>query len=543
MSSTVALRATIYTRFSSDEQDSDSCAVQERRARQAIEGNAWTLANVPHFEDDGVSGREMVRRPGFAGLLAAAASKAFDVVVVRDLDRFARAEPARVLGVLQTLSDAGVAVWQYTSREFVRLDGENVLLSAFKAYGNRAEALKASSRIREKLKDSDEAGTFTCAAPYGFKNQRKHKHTGQIGVFLDRKSTVGVVVRHEEQFPILFLIAELFLTLGTYNAVAAELNRRLICNPGGQQNWQSQTVRAILINPLYRGKLVRSRRVTVERAGSILRVPNAPEEIRTYYRPDLKVWDDATIAKLDAQIQARVRTQTWSVGVRKHLSSPFVRCPCGGSITPSSSKRSRSNTYCCTRIKSGACTAGLGYRNEDAVDAAVIAACAAVLTDEVVTRTREIIAEALAAVARPDTRATERDRLTRDMATAERRIEAARELVLDSTGAERDDHRASLRRQLDRLAALQGQLREVDAHQAPPDPRALLEDFDGRMRGLRDTLAAGGLGALPALQAILGNQRLTAIRTPDGCWELRGKAGVPVYYQARGSQVVSFLVH
>jgi DNA invertase Pin-like site-specific DNA recombinase len=542
MSKTVALRATFYTRFSSDEQDSDSCAVQERRARQAIEGNAWTLANVPRFEDDGVSGREMVRRPGFAQLLAAAASKAFDVVVVRDLDRFARAEPARVLGVLQTLADAGVSVWQYTTRDFVRLDGENVLLSAFKAYSNRAEAVKASSRIREKLKDSDEAGTFTCAAPYGFRNQRKHKHTGQIGVFLDRKSTVGVVVRHEEQFPILLLMAELFLKLGTYNAVAIELNRRLIPDPVGRQHWQGQTVRAILINPLYRGKVVRSRRVTVERAGSIVRVPNAPEEVRTYDRPDLKAWDDETIAKVDAQIKARVRVTTWSFGVRKHLSSSFIRCPCGGSITTSASNRSRGKHYCCTRLKSGACTGGLGYRSEAKVDAGVIAACSALLTDEVVTRTREIIAEALGALARTDTRALERDRLARDIATAERRIEAARELVLDSTGAEREDHRASLRRQLDRLEALRGQLRDLDAQQAPPDPRALLEDFDGRIRGLRDTLAAGGLGALPAIQAILGDQRLTATRTPDGRWDLRGKA-VSVFYQARGSQVVNFLVH
>jgi hypothetical protein len=61
MSKTVALRATIYTRFSADEHDSDSCAVQERRARQAIEGNASTLANVPHVEDDGVAKGEVPR--------------------------------------------------------------------------------------------------------------------------------------------------------------------------------------------------------------------------------------------------------------------------------------------------------------------------------------------------------------------------------------------------------------------------------------------------------------------------------------------------
>jgi site-specific DNA recombinase len=541
MEKTVASRATIYTRFSSDEGDSDSCAVQERRARQEIDGNGWTLANVPPFEDDGISGREMVRRPGFARLLAAAASKAFDVVVVRDLDRFARAEPARVLGVLQGLADAGVSVWQYTTRDFVRLDGENVLLSAFKAYGNRAEAMKASSRIREKLKDSDEAGTFTCAAPYGFKNQRKHKHTGEIGVFLDRKSTVGVVVRHSEQFPILILIADLFLTLGTYNAVATELNRRLIPDPGGKQNWQSQTVRAILINPLYRGKIVRSRRVTVERAGSIVRVPNQPENVRTYDRPELKVWDDETIAKLDAQIEARARNTTWSIGARKHLSSSFLRCPCGGSIVPSSSQRAP--TYCCAKVKSRACKGGIGYRNEQAVDAAVIEVCASLLTDEVIKRTREIITAALDVRAQHDTRLVERDRLTRDIATTERRARQAEELVLDSEGAERDRYRASLREHLDRVTAVREQLRQLDAQEAPPDPRALLAGFEARVRTLRETLARGGLAALPVVQALLGGQRLTVTRTPDGRWDLRGKSVAPVFAQVCRNQVVTIVVH
>jgi hypothetical protein len=434
-----------------------------------------------------------------------------------------------------------VSVWQYTTREFVRLDGEHVLLSAFKAYSNRAEAMKASSRIREKLKDSDEAGAFTCAAPFGFKNQRKHKHTGEVGVFLDRKSTVGVIVRHDEQFPILLLIADLFLKLGTYNAVAAELNRRLIPDPGGQQNWQSQTVRAILINPLYRGKLVRSRRVTAERAGSIVRVPNKPEDIRTYERPELKVWDDETSKKLDAQIQARTRNTTWSVGARKHLCSSFLRCPCGGSIVPSSSQRAP--TYCCSRVKSGACTAGTGYRNEAMVDAAMIKACVDLFSEEMIARTREIITAALDVRTQHDTRLAERDRLMRDIASAEKRSRAFEDMAADSEGAERARHRASLRDQLARLEALKTQLQELDAQEPAPDPRALLADFDARVGDLRATLARGGLAALPVVQAILGGQRLTVIRTPAGRWELRGKSAVPVFAQVCRSQVVSFLVH
>jgi DNA invertase Pin-like site-specific DNA recombinase len=545
MKTTVAPRAAIYTRFSSDERDSDSCAVQQGEARKAIVAHGWKPAtDDPTFEDDGISGREMVRRPGFSRLLAAASSKAFDVIVVRDLDRFARGDVFRVGYVLQILHDHGVRVFEYLKGEFVNIDGENALLTAFKMYGNRNEAMKTSGRIKEKLRVADEGGTFTVAAPYGFKNARKHKHTGEIGVFPDRKSTVGVVVRHEEQFPVLLLIAELFLQFQTYNAVAVELNRRLIPDPIGRQNWQSQTVRAILLNPFYRGKIVRGRRKTVEVGGTIKRVPNEPDEIRYYDRPEFRVWDDETNKKLDAQIQARARNTTWSVGARKHLSSSFLRCQCGGSIVPSSSPRCP--TYTCSKIKGHACTAGLGYRNEQVVDRALVEACIPILSNEVIDRTRAIIKEALDVRVQHDTRLVEHERLTRDIATAEKRVRSAEELVLDSEGPERDRYRASLREQLARLAAFRTQLQELDAQEPTPDPRALLADFDARVMGLRETLARGGLAALPVMQAILGGQRLTVTRTPEGRWELRGKGAVGALYrdrEARWSQALSFLVH
>ena len=62
MTSKVSLRASIYTRFSHADGDSDSCAVQEQMARQAIEAEGWTLTKA--HADDGISGREMVKRPG-----------------------------------------------------------------------------------------------------------------------------------------------------------------------------------------------------------------------------------------------------------------------------------------------------------------------------------------------------------------------------------------------------------------------------------------------------------------------------------------------
>ena len=90
------------------------------------------------------------------------------------------------------------------------------------------------------------------------------------------------------------------------------------------------------------------------------------------------------------------------MGMRKHLASSFLRCRCGGTIVPSSSPRAP--TYCCSRVKGRACTAGLGYRNEQVVDWALIEACMGLLSDEVIGRTRTLIREALDVHAQHDTR-------------------------------------------------------------------------------------------------------------------------------------------
>src|SRR5260370_18490213 len=247
------IRAAIYARFSHAEGDSDSVDVQTRQAKKALEANGWMLNEAYVLEDDGFSGREMLRRPGLRRLLEAAARGEFDVIVLRDLDRFSRSEPSRVLGELQKLADKGVQLWSYLKKAFVRIDEEHALMTAFATYGNRQEAVKASGRIRDKLLDREEEAGFTSCAPYGFLNRRR-KPDGTIGEF-PHKGTFSVVVRHPQQFPVLPLIADLFLSLGTYNAVAAELNRRKIPSPAGR-NWAATSGTDSLANSVFTRKLV-----------------------------------------------------------------------------------------------------------------------------------------------------------------------------------------------------------------------------------------------------------------------------------------------
>src|SRR5579863_9897033 len=105
---TMTLRAAIYARRSKEEDKGgvgvESVPRQIDFARRAIAAAGWTVEERHVFTDE-ISGGEILRRPGLQAIRALAGRGEFDVIVVRDLDRFARCEPARQAGLLQELAD------------------------------------------------------------------------------------------------------------------------------------------------------------------------------------------------------------------------------------------------------------------------------------------------------------------------------------------------------------------------------------------------------------------------------------------------------
>ncbi len=522
-----------YCRYSDEDDDeSESVKLQIERSHQVALDHGWKLDTSHVFADDGYSGREMIKRPGFRACLDAVARHEFPILIVRDLDRFARGEVFHVGYALQTLADHDVRMFEYFRRDFLRIDGENALMVAFRAYANRSEALKASERIKDKLLARDEANDgWTGLAPFGFKNQRKHRKTGELGVFLDRKDTFGVLVEHPDEYPVLLLIGELFLRLGAYNAVATELNRRKIRSPDGGI-WQSRTVSKILSSEVYRGKVKRGRKMSVDKGGTLSVVSAPTEQVRTYDRPELRVWPAEIIAEIDDLIARRSRTTTWSPKERKHLSSSFVRCTyCGSSVSAIKGGKQKHGTYCCTRSRVGACRE-LGYRSETKVDAAVIMACGMLLTDEVLARTKQIIRETLDVRRQIDARELELDRVTRDVAASERKIANYTAAIGDADDAGVRGHlMAVLAAERGRLADLKQGLARVQATPAAADAKTVLERLEARVDELRAGLAQGGLAALPTVTSLLGEDRLDATRREDGKWDLAGEGhAIRVFY-------------
>lgn len=82
------LRAAIYARYSSDNQNDKSVEDQIEPCRELCQREGLTVVAI--FDDRAISGASAINRPGYQGLMRAAEAKSFDVLVAEDMDRVFR---------------------------------------------------------------------------------------------------------------------------------------------------------------------------------------------------------------------------------------------------------------------------------------------------------------------------------------------------------------------------------------------------------------------------------------------------------------------
>jgi site-specific DNA recombinase len=296
------------------------------------------------------------------------------VLVLRDLDRLAR-DAARQAALLVQLKDAGVEVWTYSDRAFVQLDGYGYLLTAVKGVVAEQERAKAAQRIREGLRFRVQAGRRATNAPFGYRNTRDA--SGAAHWEID-EAHAAVVVR----------VGEIFVERsGSFHATAVALNGAGVPSPGGT-TWSPQAVKNVVIHPLYRGEYRHGETRMVARGGTLVTVRAPEADVLRIAHPELRVWPDALLARLDALL-ARPRRKAWGAATPKHLASSFLRCGvCGASLVVSGTRKRNNLSYVCDRhrMQGRSACRGIGYRAEHAVDAALLRALAPFIDGEVAER-------------------------------------------------------------------------------------------------------------------------------------------------------------
>src|SRR5262245_36851672 len=258
--------AAIYARKSTeqngvgDEEKSVTRQIEHAKAYAAKKG--WMASEEHIYVDDGISGAEFVKRPGFLRLMNALKPKPpFQILIMSEESRLGR-EQIETAYALKQIITAGVRVFYYLeNRERTLESPTDKLLLSVTAFADEMEREKARQRTHDALVRKARAGYVTGGSVYGYNNVETTVPDAVTGkpkrLHVERRiNEVEAAVIHE-------IFEKAAAGWGT-RRIAHDLNARGITAPpprraGRPRAWAPSTIYAMLTRPLYRGEVTWNR--------------------------------------------------------------------------------------------------------------------------------------------------------------------------------------------------------------------------------------------------------------------------------------------
>lgn len=314
----------LYTRVSTSMQmEGYSLDAQKERLKKYAQGNDMIIAG--EYSDQGKSGKSIEGRTDFQRMLNDISNKKDGVsfVLVFKLSRFGR-NAADTLNSLQFMQDYGVNLISVEDGIDSSKDAGKLMISVLSAVAEieRENILVQTMEGRkQKAREGRWNGGF---APYGYS--------------LDKENSV-LIVNEEEAEAIRIIFDKFVHTNLGYNGVVKYLNNNGIKKKARQNGYLTQftvsTVKAILDNPVYCGKIAYGRRKNTK-------VEGTRNEYRVIAQKDFDVFDgkhEAIISEelwKDAQAKRRAtakRLEKKHDLEHEHVLSGILKCPvCGAGM-------------------------------------------------------------------------------------------------------------------------------------------------------------------------------------------------------------------
>jgi site-specific DNA recombinase len=325
--------AAVYARKSTDQHVADeakSVTRQIERARAYAAKQGWTVDEQHVYVDDGISGAEFLKRPGFLRLMNALKPRApFQVLIMSEESRLGR-EQIETAYALKQLVSAGVHVWLYLEDRECTLDSPTAkLLMSVAAFADEMERDKARQRTYDALERKARALHVTGGRTYGYTNVEVAGADGH------RQHVVRRV--DPEQAAVVCRIFALCAEGQRFTRIAKALNEDSVPPPRRASGWAPTAVREILHRPLYRGEVVWNRQRKRDQWG-VKRYLDRPEvEWLRVPAPALRIvpedlWQ-AAHRRLDAARQLYGGHLADRPDHQQYLLSGIASCAaCGGSL-------------------------------------------------------------------------------------------------------------------------------------------------------------------------------------------------------------------
>ncbi len=232
--------AAAYIRVSTDDQAEFSPDSQIKAIRKYAKEHDMILPEDFIYSDEGVSGRKAEKRPAFQQMIGTAKLKPrpFDVILLWKFSRFARNREDSIVYKSMLRKQCGIDVISVS--EQLSEDKTSILIEALIEAMDEYYSLNLAEEVRRGMTEKFSRGGVVSQPPFGYKMGK------------------GMFIPDEEKVSILQMIFNDFLKgMGT-RAIASKLNEMGIRSTKGNP-FENRTVEYILSNPVYIGKLRRSK--------------------------------------------------------------------------------------------------------------------------------------------------------------------------------------------------------------------------------------------------------------------------------------------
>lgn len=347
------MNAAIYARYSTDKQDARSTDDQIRRCRRYAAGQGYNVVAV--YEDKAVSGAHAVRA-ALQRMLADAKTRGgspFSAVLVDDQSRLARDLGTAWRLIFEDLPPHGVKVVDCTTGRASDETGARLTFGVT-ALMNDAFLEMVRTETHRGMEGRALTGFATGGRVFGYSTRKEANPP-------DPEHPRSEIVINEDEARLVQRMFAMWISGCSFKTIAIRFNEERIPAPhdGGTGNkgtrgWVPTTIRAMLMNDRYTGKITwnKTKWLKDRTTGKRRQIENPREEWVTVDRPDLRIIDDKTFQEAQARFQKRRQGPGRPAGITKRpsLIAGLIKCgKCGGSMTAISGKnKGQYRQYGCT---------------------------------------------------------------------------------------------------------------------------------------------------------------------------------------------------
>lgn len=306
------VRIAAYCRVSTEKEEQlSSLENQKEFFEQYAKKNGDTLVRI--YADEGISGKSLKKRDEFMRMLTDSQKDMFDCVTVKDISRFSRNTEDFLYGI-RTLKSNGVDVRFLSNNQTVMGESEFVL-TVFAAL-----AQEESSNLSKRV-------------IFGKQQNAKKGRVPNIIYGYDKIDTFTLNVNSKES-AVVRLIYKWYIEGDGTRRIAIRLNEMGFATKKNAK-WISKTVRRILENPIYAGRLVNNKSVTKDFISGTRQI--LPEsDWYVHERPELRIISDEDFGIVQKKLaDRRMRYKSDNPGNRysnRHIFSNLIKCgECGKS--------------------------------------------------------------------------------------------------------------------------------------------------------------------------------------------------------------------